>query len=50
MQSEFVGVASDGGGVWIMVLGVLALTATLAAWMPVQRAVRIEPAAALREE
>ncbi|MGA8029025.1 MAG: ABC transporter permease [Bryobacteraceae bacterium] len=49
LRSRLFGVQDDAA-TWAAVLGLFALAAFLAAWLPARRAVQIEPMEALREE
>jgi len=51
-QLGAIGVAGGGTGVgiWLPALGVLSLAAALACWLPMRRALGIEPTVALRED
>jgi putative ABC transport system permease protein len=48
LRSMLVGVSGRDPAIMVTVVGFLALTATLAAWLPARRASRIDPAIALR--
>lgn len=50
LRNEVFGVSTYDGVTWAVVLSVLALAAALATWLPIQRALRIQPTEALREE
>ena len=50
LRNEVFGISAYDGATWAVVLAILALVATLAAWLPTRRALAIQPAEALREE